>query len=336
MYRSGIIGTGSYLPEKRETIEDFLKKGAAREIIEKWGVFEHRVMGEGETVTDMEAKAAKVAIERAGLKPADIELIIGITALSEEVNPQNVCLTQYKIGAVNAASFQLDLSCCGAIPAMAVANNFIALGQYKYILLVASCNLTQVSDDTDPASFVVLGDGASAIIMSPAEDDRGVISFDLATNGRFFGNCGIKVKRPKYFGGRSSYINPPSERLLFFIDYDEKNPSSALNRYLIKSVPESVKRALKKANLRADDIDWLIPHQNVTPLSGKWIELLGITKEKACLTNHKYGNMSAANIWVNLDEAVQEDKIKDGDIVAFAGQGSGFHVGSIVIRWGKL
>lgn len=335
MIKAGIIGTGSYLPEKRETIDDFSKKGAARELIEKWGVFEHRVMGDDETVTDMEAKAAKIAIENAGLKPENIELIIGITALSEEVNPQNVCLTQQKTGAVNAASFHLDLSCCGAIPAMVVANNFIALGQYEYILLVASCNLTHVSDDTDPASFVVLGDGASAIVMGRAENERGLISFDMETKGRFFNNCGIKVKKPKNWNKTPSYIRTPDERLLFFIDYDEKNPSSALNRYLIKSVPESIKRALNKANLKTDDIDWLIPHQNVTPLSGKWIELLGIPKERAYTTNHKYGNMSAANIWVNLDEAVRENKIKDNDIVVFAGQGSGFHVGSVVMRWGK-
>ncbi|MDH3973437.1 MAG: 3-oxoacyl-ACP synthase III family protein [Deltaproteobacteria bacterium] len=331
---AGIIGTGSYLPEKKESVDDFLKKGAGRELIDKWGVFEHRVMGVHETVTDMEAEAAKIAIKRAGLKPEDIELIIGITALSEEVNPQNACLTQQKVGAVNAATLAMDLSCCGAIPAMITAGNFITLGQYKYILLVASCNLTRVSDDTDPASYVVLGDGASAIVMAKGRDDRGIISFDMETKGEFFSNCGIKIKRPKLYEEEPSYIKTPSERLLFFIDYDETNTSSKLNRYAFQSVPDSVNRTLKKAGMTAEDIDLFISHQNVAALCGKWVEMLEIPMGKAHFTYQKCGNMSAANIWVNLDEAIQENKLGDGNIVVFAGQGSGFHVGSLVMKWG--
>lgn len=332
--RARIIGTGSYLPKKKETVVDFIKKGATKELIEKWGIYEHRMIGENEAVTDMEAEAAKSAIKMAGLKPEDIELIIGITALSEEVNPQNTCLTQQKIGALNAATFEMDLSCCGAIPAMVVANNFIALGQYKVILLIASCNLTQVSDDTDPASYLALGDGASAIIMTTGKDDSGIISFDMETRGEFFNNCGIKVKKPKLYQEQPSYIKTQSEKLLFFIDYDKINTSSKLNRYVFQSVPDSVNRTLKKAGMTPEDIDLFISHQNVSAVSGKWVEILGIPKEKAHFTYYKYANMSAANIWVNLDEAIQENKLKDGNIVVFAGQGSGFHVGSIVMKWG--
>ena len=319
-----IIGTGSYLPEQKESVKDFLAKGASQDFIDHAGVFEHRVIGDNETVTDMEAKAAEKALQVAGITSQDIDLIIGITALSEETNPQNVALTQKKIGATNAAAIHVDLSCAGAIPAMIIAANFIELGQYKNILLVASCNLTTVSGNTDPASYVVLGDGASAIVMTKADNNKqGILAFDLEAKGQYFSYCGIKSE--------------PRKAPLFFIDEKalaETNDASGLQRYLVSSVPKSVNRALKKAELKASEVDLLVPHQNNKILGQKWVDNLmkkGI--KNAHTTYEKYGNMSAANIWVNLDEALKENKIKEGDIIAFAGQGSGFHVGSIIMRW---
>jgi len=322
-----ITGTGSYLPEQKETVDDFLKKGVPQKFLDEVGIIEHRVIGNNETVTDMEAKAAKIAINKAGITPNDIDLIIGVTAVSEEINPQNVCRTQQKINALNAAVIQMDLSCCGPIHAMVVAANFIALGQYKNILLVGSSNSTTVSGSKDPASFVVLGDGASAIIMTKADNkNQGILSFDLETKGQYFDYCGVKPQH-----------DDPDKKPLFFIDekaLTQASDSSGLQRYLVSSVPKSVNRAIKKAEIKGSDIDLLVPHQNNKILGQKWVDTLlkkGI--KNAHTTYQKYGNMSAANIWVNLDEALKENKIKEGDIIAFTGQGSGFHVGSVIMRW---
>lgn len=327
-----ILGTGSYLPEKKETTEDFLNKGANEELVNNLGVYEHRIMGDNETVTDMEVNAALIALEKAGLDPKDIDLIISGTAMNKQVGVPNSNAVQHGIGATRAAAFDIHLACATAIPEIIVAAQFIELKQYRYVLITGSSHLTRVSDPTDPASFIVLGDGAGAAVLGPSDDGSGIISFDMQTKGEYFDYCGIKFKKPKAFTKKIEYHDTPIEKLYFYIG-NVDDSSSGINKYLLTSVPTTVKKALEKADITVDDIDHFISHQNIIPLSGKWVKLLGIPDEKVYMTYSKYGNMTSANIFVNLDEAVQMDKIKKGDIVVFAGQGAGFSVGSIVMRW---
>lgn len=322
-----VHGTGVYLPEKREGRKDFLKKGVSEETLEEWGVFEHRVMSADETGADMEAKAAIIAFKQAGVIPEEIDLIICGAAVPQIHGVANSNILQHKIGAKNAVGLDVVLACAGAIPGLIVAVQFLALSQYETILVTASSNATRFTDYTDPSSFVVMGDGAGAAILKSTNEDRGLLAFDLQTKGEYFEYCGIKVKPPKY---PSNDYN--QEDLLFFIG-DVEDPSSGITKYLLKSVPDSVNRALKKAGFGVQDVDMLICHQNIHPLSGRWVKMLGIPEEKTHFTYSKYGNMSSANIFVNLDEALRMNKIKKGDIVVFAGQGAGFSVGSIVVKW---
>jgi 3-oxoacyl-[acyl-carrier-protein] synthase-3 len=321
-----IIGTGSYLPEKRETVEDFLKKGASQELINNWGVFEHRVIGESETVTDMEARAALIAIERAGIKAEDIGLIISSTAVQQLKGVANANALQERIGAINAGAFDVAMACASAIPGIVIAAQFIATNQYKYILVTGSSHLTRFSDPTDPASYIVLGDGAGALIMQASKSGSGILSFDIQTAGKYYDYCGVKNKRPKEL--EHTQIE---EKPYFYIG--DVNASKGVIEYLLSSVPETVNAALNKINLSLQDIDFLITHQNISTLSGFWVNELKIPPEKVHLTYQKYGNMTPANIFVNLDESIQAGKLKKDDIVVFAGQGAGFSVGSIVMKW---
>lgn len=331
--KSQIIGTGSYLPSKKEGLPDFLSKGASRELVDKLGVYEHRVMGEDETVTDMEIEAAKIAVKRAGISPDDIDLIISGTAIPRQIGVPNSNALQFGIGAKNAAAFDIHLACASSIPSLVVASQFIELNQYKCILLTGSCHITRIADPTDPSSFIVLGDGAGAVIMAPSERESGILSFDLQTNGEYFNYCGSRVKKPKFQSPKNKdYFESDKEKLYFYIE-DVENASSGVGRYLVSSVPNTVKKSIKKAGLSMEEVDFFITHQNINPLSGNWVKILGIPPEKTHLTYHKYGNMTSANIFLNLDEALQEGKIKDGNIVVFAGQGAGFSVGSIVMKW---
>ncbi len=322
-----IIGTGSYLPEKREGVEDFLKKGASQELIDRWGVFEHRVMAQNETIIDMEANAALKAIEQAGLRAEDIELIISGTAVPQQIGIPNSNALQEKINACNAAAFDIVLACASAIPALICAAQFITSKQYKYILVTGSSHATHFADPTDPASFIVLGDGAGALVMTASDGSRGILGYDMKTEGKYFDYCGFKFKQPK------RTIDPPKEDRLYFYIGDINVSSDVMKNYLVKSVPEAVNRALGKAHLTTSNIDFLITHQNINTLSGSWVDNLNIAKESVHLTYQKYGNMTSANIFVNLDEAVRNRKIKEQDIVVFAGQGAGFSVGSIVMKW---
>ncbi|MCF6283143.1 MAG: ketoacyl-ACP synthase III [Candidatus Polarisedimenticolaceae bacterium] len=321
-----IIGTGSYLPEKRETVEDFLKKGASQELINDWGVFEHRVMGDDETVIDMETKAALKAIESAGIRADEIDLIISGTAVPEQTGVANSNALQQRINATNAAAFDISMACASGIPQIITAAQFISSKQYKYILVTGSSHSTRFADPTDPASFIVLGDAAGALIIQLSKSGSGILSFDMKTEGKYFDYCGFKVKQPL-----KPDDNHFKEELYFYIG--DVSATEGVTRYLLKSVPETVNKALDSIQLSTSDIDFLIIHQNINTLSGRWIEKLKVPKEKVYITNEKYGNMTSANIFVNLDEAVRANKIKKGSVVVLAGQGAGFSVGSIVMKW---
>ncbi|MFC1749454.1 3-oxoacyl-ACP synthase III family protein [Pseudomonadota bacterium] len=328
MLATKILGTGSYLPENKETTEAFLKKGAPLELIERWGVYEHRVMPKSMTVTDMEATAALRAIQSAGLHVDDIELIICATALPRQLCTPNSNALQEKLGARRAAAFDINMACAGNIAAMIVAAQFIALNQYKYVLVTGSSYFTAVADQTDAASFIVLGDGAGAVVMG-ASKHSGILAHDLQSNGRYYDHCGINRRLPKK---REEKSKISEEELLFYVTSPEDTPEDMLD-YIKSSLPNSVKKSLSRCGIRNNDIDLLVAHQNISPIVDSWVNLIGIHEKNTVFTYQKYGNMPAANIFVNLDEAVQNKRIKDNDIVVFAGQGAGFSVGSIVYTW---
>ncbi len=338
MPAAAILSTASYLPPRRVTQEDFARRGISQEQLEKFGIHEHRV-AEGETATDMETKAGRIALERAGVRPSEIELIIGVTTLAEKINPPNVMLTQHKLGATQAACFGVDMSCGGSIPAMMVANAFVRQGMYSKILLVASCCGQRALDPTDDFSVVVIGDGASAVVVGAVDEgESGFVASELQANGRFWTHCGVETRRPKD-SQRAPNAGPG---LYFYIDEVQPEPGSdpkgcsPFNRYVIESVPRCARRLLDKQGIEVADIDWVVPHQNVQAVSGAWLRLLGVPPEKAILTNREYGNIGAANIWLNLDHAAGRGMLKEGDLILTLGQGSGFAVGSMLLRWNAL
>ena len=323
MRAAGIVSTASYLPPHKVTVDDFVRQGIDRVRIEQWGVLERRAAG-SETATDLEAKAALLALERVGIEAENVELIIGSTTLPEKINPPNVNLTQFKIGAKNAGVFEINMSCAGSIPAMMTAASLISSGMYEAILLVASCEGERMRDHTDPLTAVIMGAGAAAVVMGRVPHGYGMINADLQSDGRFWSNVGIEVREPKH----PELASCPNARELFYIDDD-----TAFTRYALTSVPATGKRLLRKEGITIDEVDWVAPHQNFKAVCGAWFKSLDIPREKILLTYHKYGNVGAANMWTNLDEGVRTGKVKDGDVVLFLGQGSGFSVGSVLLRW---
>ena len=323
MKSAGILSTASYLPPHKVTVDDFVRQGIDREQIGKWGVLERRIAG-SETATDMEAKASSLALERAGIAPEEIRLIIGSATLPEKINPPNVNLTQLKIGAKNAGVFEVNMSCAGCIPAMMTASSLITSGMYETILLVASCQTERIIDHSDQLISVIMGAGASAVVMGRVSEGQGLVNADLQSDGRFWDNVGVEFRGPK----NPEQASSSEPRDYFYIDED-----TAFSRYALTSVPATGKRLLSKEGITIDEVDWVAPHQNFESVCEAWFKSLGIPREKVLLTYHKYGNLGAANMWTNLDEGVRVGKVKDGDLVLFLGQGSGFSVGSVLLRW---
>jgi 3-oxoacyl-[acyl-carrier-protein] synthase-3 len=339
----GILGTGAALPETRVGPADFLARGARAELLLEWDVGEHRVAST-ETATDLEARAALQAIERAGWQPTDLDLIIGCTLLPEKVSPTNAALTQFKIGAANAAVFEIDMACIGPVPALVVADSLFRTGQYRRILVVASCQLQAAMDDSDPAVFAVCGDGAAAVVLGEVSEPAGVIAHHLTAKGRYWNNVGIENKGPK-FPSPSSSSSPSSPssssspaldcdlRQRFYIDHSRGGDVEQFSAWCLSSVPDAVNALLDKAKLAISDVDWVCPHQNVKTVSEAWIQRIGVPSARVIETRKEYGNVGPANVLLNLNRGAETGKFRHGETILMFGQGAGMSVGAILLRW---
>jgi 3-oxoacyl-[acyl-carrier-protein] synthase-3 len=324
----GILGTGAALPDKTVGPADFIAMGTDPALVAEWDLGEHRVAVD-ESATDLEARAAVQAIERAGWEPGDLDLIIGSTAMPEKIKPTNASLTQHKIGARNAAVFELDMACISPVPALMVADSLYRAGQYRRILIVASCQFQSVMDHTDPAVYAVCGDGAGAIVLGETDGHAGVIATHLTANGEFWENVGIEPKPPKHVGdGLGCDV-----RNRFYIDHHRGGDPKKFFEWAMPSVPNSIHALLDKAGITLADVDWICPHQNVKTVSGAWLEAIGAPPEKVIETRKEYGNVGPANVLLNLNRGAEQRKFRDGDRILIFGQGAGMSVGATLVRW---
>lgn len=324
----GVVGTGYAVPPRRVGPEDFIRMGMSRELIAEWDVGEHRE-ADTQTATDLEADAARMAIARAGLQPSDIDLMIGSTLFPEKASPTNISLTQRKIGAKNAGVFALDMACISPVPSIMVADSLFRAGQYRNILVVGSCQMRAVNDETDPAIYSVCGDGAGAVVLSDVGEEPGVIATHIEADGQYWENVGIEVKGP-----RCPPAGRPAERKLrFYIDHSRSADRDAFFAWAIRSVPIGVKKLLDREGLSIADIDWVCPHQNVKTVSTRWLELMEVPPHKIVETRKVFGNMGPANVLVNLNHAAESGKLEPGDKILLVGQGAGMSVGATLISW---
>lgn len=326
-----VAGLGVYLPERRETKTDFIQRGVPPEAIERLGVYERRVIPKDLTAADMEIEAARSAIANAGIQPDDIDLIISATFLPEMIGIPNSNLLQNRLGAKKAAAFDIGQACGSVVPGMIIAANFLALGQYRKILLTASTNWSVIADPSHPSADFVLGDGAAAVVLIPSESGYGILSFDMQTNGSFYHHCGVRIGH----NYSAKYYEQHQDKLLFFIDKDgvDGRGASAFKEYLMTSIPSTFKAALNKTRLSPYDINCAIIHGNIKPLTDVWIEKMGVPAVRFPLTYQHYGNINAATILVNLHKGLQEGMIEKGNTVAFVSLAAGFSAGTIIMRW---
>jgi len=325
-----VAGLGVYLPERRETREDFIKQGIPDNVIERMGVYERRVVEDDQTAADLEVKAARHALDNAGMHASDIDLILSATLLPEMIGIPNSNLLQHRLGANKATALDINQACGSVIPAMLIAANFISLGQYRRILLTVSTHWSTIGDPNNPISNFVLGDGAAAMVLTHSSAGFGVVSFDMQTDGGFFYDCGIRLGSSH----KLRYYNKHNEKLLFYIDNDGvKGAPSEFSRFLSTALPANFHTALSKANLLPADIDCAVIHANVKPLVERWLPAMQIPAERIPTTYNQYGNVGAVTTILNMHEGITRGMIKKGDHVAVVAQGAGFSNGTIIMRW---
>lgn len=310
---AGIIGMGKYLPNKAVTNFDLEKiiDTSDEWIRTRTGIEQRYFAEDGQNTSDLAVPAALQAIENAGITPDDIDLILVATATADHAFPSVACMVQEQIGAKNAAAMDLSAACAGFIYALVTAKQFVESKTYPYVLVIGVEKLSKIIDFEDRNTAVLFGDGASAVIVGEVSEGRGMLSFELGADGT---------------GGKHLCVDDRN--------YIAMNGREVF-KFAVRQMGESSLRVLEKAGLSKEDVDFLVPHQANIRIMESARERLNLPAEKLSITVNKYGNTSAASIGLSLIEEVDNNKIKDDDIVVLVGFGGGLTWGAIALRWGK-
>ncbi|MHA6484437.1 beta-ketoacyl-ACP synthase III [Paenibacillus sp. strain BS8-2] len=322
----GIIGTGKYVPERILTNQELEQMVETNDewIVTRTGIRERRLAAESEATSDLAYEAAKRALDAAGLTAEDLDLILVATITPDMFFPSTACLLQNKLGAKQAAAFDLSAACSGFIYGLATASNMIATGMYKHVLVVGAETLSRITDYTDRNTCILFGDGAGAVVLGPVEEGRGFLSFELGADGS--GGELLKVS-----GGGSRL--PASAASIEDKQHYIYMAGNDVFKFAVRIMGSAAEDALAKAGKTKEDVDLLVPHQANIRIIQSALNRLNLPEEKAMINLDKYGNMSAASIPVALAEAVEQNRVKAGDCLVLVGFGGGLTWGSSVLIW---
>ncbi|MGL5279248.1 MAG: beta-ketoacyl-ACP synthase III [Cetobacterium sp.] len=322
----GIIGLGTYVPENVMTNFDFEKiiDTSDEWIRTRTGIEERRFASADQATSDLGAEASKKALEKAGLSAEDIDMIILATTTPDYPIQSTACVVQELIGAVNAAAVDINAACSGFVYALTMAKGLIASGMNKKILVVGAEVLSKCVDMQDRNTCVLFGDGAAAAVVAEVEEGYGMLSQFLGAEADVKG----ALRTPA--GGTRK---PLSQEVL-----DERSNFLQMKgqdvfKFAVKALPKATLEALQGANLKAENIDMVFPHQANVRIIEAASKRLEIPMDKFYLNLNKLGNTSSASIGLALGEALDKGLVKKGDTIALTGFGAGLTYASMIIKW---
>lgn len=326
MLTGRITGTGSYLPEKVLTNADLEKMVDTDDdwIVTRTGIRQRHIAADDEATSDLAFHAATEALDAAGVAAEEIDLIIVATTTPDYPFPSTAALLQARLGAVKAAAFDVQAVCTGFVYALATADQFIRSGMYRKILVVGAEVLSRLLDWNDRTTCILFGDGAGAVVLEADESERGIVSSHLHSDGSQYDLLYVP-------GGGSK--EPLSRELLDSGRQYIRMKGNEVFRVAVNALESTVLEALEANNLKAEDIDLLVPHQANIRIINATGKKLGLSGDKVMITVDRHGNTSSASIPLALCEAVKENRVKDGSLVLLEAFGGGFTWGSILLRW---
>ena len=321
-----IIGTGSYVPEKVLTNADLEKLVETSDdwITTRTGIKERRIAAEGEHTSDLAARAAEAAMENAGITAEDIDLIIVATVTPDMFFPSTACFVQTKIGAKNAACFDVSAACAGFLYALEIAQQFITSHTYDTILVIGAEKLSSIVDWTDRNTCVLFGDGAGAAILRHRGGGHGVVSTYMASDGN--------LSDILYIPGGGSRFPIKQENVTERLNCIKMNGKETY-KHAVTSMLDAANRALADANLKISDVACIIPHQANLRIIEAIAHRLNVPLDRFMVNLDRYGNTSAAAVAIALDEANRTGRMKVGDYVLLVVFGGGLTWASSVIHW---
>jgi 3-oxoacyl-[acyl-carrier-protein] synthase-3 len=320
--RAVVRGVGHYLPERVVPNSEF---EATLETSDEWivsrtGIERRHFAAEGQTTSDLAARAARAALADAGLAVDDIDAIILATSTADLTFPSAATMVQADLGMTRGFAFDVQAVCAGFVFAMVNANAMIVSGQVRRVLVIGAETFSRILDWTDRGTCVLFGDGAGAVILEAAEgqgtsDDRGILSFDLHSDGRY--------RDILYVDGGVSTNTTGQLRM----------QGKEVFRHAVEKLAETAHAALDKAGLSGGDVDWLVPHQANLRIIKATAQRMQVPMERVVVTVQDHGNTSAASIPLALAVARQNGRIGQGDLVVVEAIGGGLAWGAVVLRW---
>jgi 3-oxoacyl-[acyl-carrier-protein] synthase-3 len=326
--RSTVIrGTGSYAPDRVMTNDELARIVDTSDewIRTRTGIRERRIAAQAETTSDMGVRAAERALENAGLRAAEIDLLIVATITPDTPMPATACLIQHKLGVPgNAACFDVNAACSGFLYALDTASAMIASGRYRHALVIGVEKLSQVVDWKDRTTCVLFGDGAGAAVISGSDEPHlGLIGTRLGAAGESADLLFIPASEPPHPSGGPNGKTPPFIRM----------KGREVFKQAVRVMDEAARDILEQQRLRADQISLVIPHQANLRIIEAISEYLELPMERFFVNVDRYGNTSAASIPIALDEARRSGRIRPGDLTLLVAFGAGLTYGSALIRW---
>jgi 3-oxoacyl-[acyl-carrier-protein] synthase III len=323
---AGILGTGHSYPEGILTNADLEKivETSDEWITSRTGIKQRRKAAPDEYTSQFAVRASREAIERAGIDPAEIDLILCATVTPDQILPSTGCLIQAQLGAHKAAAMDIVAACSGFLYGLSMANAMIRGGQAKYVLVIGAEILTRYVDYTDRSTCVLFGDGAGAAILGPVEEGRGILAAKIRSDGRY--------EEQLYAPGGGTKGGFTAETIARG-DHFFKMKGNEVFKVAVRSMSEISRDVLSEAGLKTEDVNLFIPHQANQRITDAVANMLNVDESLVYSNIAMHGNTSSASIPIGLDDCVEKERIREGDVILMASFGGGITWGAVVMRW---
>ena len=325
--RVKIASLATYVPPRVLTNADLEKMVDTTDawIVQRTGIRERHIVDPGVATSDLAREAAVCAMRQAGVAPEDIGCIVVGTTTPDMIFPSTACLLQFKLGLPRAWGFDLGAACSGFTYALTAGMQFVATGAHDHVLVVGADVMSSIIDYTDRATCVLFGDGAGAVVLAPAADgEPAILDFAHEVDG----SGGPSLCMPAGGSLRPASRETVEQRLHFV-----KQDGQAVFKFAVRKTEEIARRVLERNGLSPCQIDLFVSHQANRRIIEAAAERLGLPPAKVIINLEKYGNTTAATIPLALKDAIEEGRLKKGDLVLLASVGAGYTVGAVLLRW---
>jgi len=324
--RATITSTAHHVPEKILTNQDIEKMVETSDewIQNRTGIKQRHIVSDDEASSDLSTHVAKKLLEKRGIKPEQIDIIIIGTVTPDHLTPSTAAIVQNNINAQNAWAFDLSAACSGFLFGLETGSKLIESGKYKTVMVIGVDTMTSILDFKDRETCIIFGDGAGGVILEPSKSDNGIISSILRTDGSGASSLNVLA------GGSRK---PATEETIANREHFIRQDGKKVFKFAVKRMADVSEEVLLKNGLSGNDIKLFIPHQANKRIIDATGERCGIPRDRVLINIDRYGNTTAGTIPIALNEAVENKLINNGDYILLSAFGSGFTWGSILIKW---